>query len=74
MKTIGLDEARAVKARAKKLFERQARVVGVGITNIGDGFGVKVNLETAPSPDAKLPDSIDGVPIRFEVVGTIQKQ
>ena len=74
MNTIGLAEARAAKERAKKLFARRTGVVGIGITNVGDGFGVKVNLEIAPGPDAKLPDFIDGVPVRVEVVGTIRKQ
>jgi hypothetical protein len=73
MKTIGLDQARAAKERAKVLLAEKASVVGIGITRAGDGYGVKVNLVAPPAADDDLPDSIDGVPIRIEVVGPIRK-
>lgn len=63
----------AAKPRALDEFRRMASVVGVGITRIGDGYGVKVNLETSPAADVDLPDKIDGVPVRVEVVGKIRK-
>jgi hypothetical protein len=72
MKTIGLDEARAAKERAKSIFAGQASVVGIGLTRIGDGYGVKVNLDVPPAPDANLPETIDGVPVRVEVIGPIR--
>jgi hypothetical protein len=72
MKTIGLDEARAVKEKTKAIFAGKASVVGIGITRIGDGYGVKVNLDAPPAADAGLPETIDGVPIRIEVVGPIR--
>jgi hypothetical protein len=66
-----LDEARAAKDKAKDLFTAN---VGVGITRIADGYAVKVNLRN-PIPDTEsVPNSIDGVPIQFEVVGEIHKQ
>jgi hypothetical protein len=68
-----LDEARAAKAKVLAAFGRDPAVVGVGITRIGEGYGVKLNLEAAPAPDANLPKAVDGVPIRIEVVGTIRK-
>jgi len=68
-----LEEARAAKARAMEVFRRKATVVGVGITRIGGGYGVKVNLETSPTPNVELPETIDGVPVRVEVVGRIRK-
>ena len=74
MKTIGLDEARAAKERAKSLFAGKASVVGIGLTRVGDGYGVKVNLATPPAPDADLPESIDGVPVGIEVVGPIRNR
>jgi hypothetical protein len=74
MSSTDLERARAAKERAKVLFARKASVVGIGITRVGDGFGVKVNLSEPPPPDAELPDTIDGVPVRVEVVGTIRKQ
>jgi hypothetical protein len=74
MKTTGLDEARAAKERAKAIFAEKASVVGIGITRIGDGYVVKVNLGAPPAADAGLPDIIDGVPIRIEVVGPIRRR
>ena len=69
-----LERARAAKERAKVLFARKASVVGIGINRVGDGFGVKVNLANPPPPDADLPETIDGVPVLVEVVGTIRKR
>jgi hypothetical protein len=45
----------------------------VGITRIGGGYGVKVNLDIPPDPEIDLPETIDGVPVRVEVVGKIRK-
>lgn len=69
-----LEEARAAKDRVRKLCARKADVAGVGITRVGDGFGVKVNLTTAPAEGVELPKVVDGVPIKVEVVGPIRKQ
>jgi hypothetical protein len=69
-----LDQARAVKDQAMKTFSKLGTVVGVGITRIGEGYGIKVNLEDRPGPGVTLPDSVAGVPVRADVVGTIHKQ
>jgi hypothetical protein len=74
MSNADLERARAAKERAKVLFARKATVVGIGIHRVGAGFGVKVNLSEPPPPDAHLPETIDGVPVCFEVVGTICKR
>lgn len=71
-KPATLEEARAAKSKATALLA-SLPVVGVGITRVGDGYGVKVNLSVQVSSDA-VPDKIDGVPIKTEVVGTIQKR
>jgi hypothetical protein len=68
-----LGEARAAKARVIAAFGSVPTIVGIGITRIGEGYGVKVNLQTQPAPDANLPKDIDGVPIHVEVVGMIRK-
>jgi hypothetical protein len=67
-----LDEARAAKPRAFDVFSQLAEVVGVGITRINDGYGVKVNIRSEAG--VPLPGDVDGVPVRIEVVGTIRKQ
>jgi len=67
-----LDEARAAKTAASTLFGSLAVVVGVGITRVGEGYGLKVNLrEQAKGP---LPTEVAGVPVQVEVVGAIRKQ
>jgi hypothetical protein len=69
-----LEEARAAKGRAQAIFQSLAAVVGVGITKVGDGYGLKVNLQAPPAEGTCLPDDVDGVPVRVEVVGLPKKQ
>jgi hypothetical protein len=71
MNTHTLEEARAAKARALEVFRRLASVVGVGITTIDGGYGVRVNLREAPAPGVALPEHIDGVPVQVHIVGEI---
>ncbi len=73
-KSITIDEARAAKARAAEVFGRAARLAGVGITRVGQGYGLKVNLAEAPADQKSLPTEIAGVPVRVEVVGTVRKR
>ncbi len=68
-----LESARAAKPAVQEVFAGLGEVVGVGITRIGDGYGVKVNLRTAPAAGVELPAEVEGVPVRVEVVGTIRK-
>jgi hypothetical protein len=67
-----LEQARAAKPRVLTVFKRLAPVVGVGITRMNGGYGVMVNLQAAPAEGTALPDQVDGVPVRVEVVGTIR--
>ena len=73
-KACTLDKARAAKAPAAEAFGRLAEVVGVGITRIGKGYGLKVNLSRLPPGANSLPCEIAGVPVRVEVVGKIRKR
>jgi hypothetical protein len=73
MSQATLAEARAAKPRALEVFSRLAPVVGVGVTRVGDGYGVKVNLRASPPPGVDLPAAVDGVPVQVEVVGSIHK-
>jgi hypothetical protein len=68
-----LENARAVKARLSDEIGNHPQVNGIGITRVGGGFGVKVNLEHGKRQDFQVPDEIDGVRIRFEPVGPITK-
>jgi hypothetical protein len=73
-KTIDIDRARAAKAKALTVFGDLVRVNGVGITRVGGGYGVKVNLSQHPPKGVRLPHEVDGVPVRVEYVGPITKR
>lgn len=69
-----LEEARAAKKRAARVFKPFAAVAGIGLTRVDRGYGLKVNLHESPKSAADLPLEIDGVPVKVEVVGRIRKQ
>jgi hypothetical protein len=54
-KPCTLEEARAAKTRAREMFRPLAEVVGLGITRIDGGYGVKVNLREGTPPDVAPP-------------------
>ncbi|HEX3150719.1 MAG TPA: hypothetical protein VHR66_21755 [Gemmataceae bacterium] len=66
-----LEQARAAKERAVTELA-DLPVVGIGITRVGDGYALKVNLDSAPS--GAVPSAVNGVPIKVEVVGKIRKR
>ena len=72
MKPATMHQARAAKLKAARQVSALAPVVGVGITRVGAGYGIKVNLKEETS--AALPRSVDGVPLRFELTGRIRKR
>ena len=74
MKPATLEQARAAKQRAWDLFAPLAEVVGVGLTRIGDGYAVKVNVRQAPPEGVVLPEDVDEVPVCIEVVGHVRKR
>lgn len=69
-----LDKVRAAKRQALGTFKRLGQVDGVGITRIGKGYGLKINLQKAPSGKSPLPATIKGVPVLVEVVGPVKKR
>lgn len=71
---ITIERARAAKAAAKAELARVPGVSGVGLTKVGAGYALKLNLREALPPSVKVPRSIDGVPVRVEVVGPIRKR
>jgi hypothetical protein len=66
-----LEQARAAKEKAKRLFTAS---VGVGITRLDEGYAVKVNLRNPLASEETIPKFIDGVPVQVEIVGEIRKQ
>ena len=67
-----LEAARAVKEELRDQLTASLEIAGIGIERLPDGFGLKVNLRRKPKVDAVTPLSHKGVPIRYEVVGTIR--
>lgn len=69
-----LQLARDAKAKALAVFTEIAGPAAVGITRIGDRYGLKVNLVEPVPQHVALPESVDGVPVRVEVTGRIVKR
>ncbi len=72
MASSTVDDVRAAKSRAIAIFAPLADVVGVGITRVGEGYGLKINLRAAPA--ITLPEEVDGVPVKVEIVGSLKKR
>jgi hypothetical protein len=71
---ISLEKARAAKKSAKALLGALPGVVGVGITKVGDDYALKVNLRAPLPGGVSVPERVDEVPVRVEVVGRITKR
>ena len=67
-----LARVRAAQKKAIAQLEGVADVNGIGITRVGDGYGLKVNLASLPKGRGALPGEVDGVPVTVEVVGPIR--
>jgi hypothetical protein len=71
---VDLERARAAKRRLRELLPDSLSVNGIGITQVGEDYAVKLNLAAAPADQLDLPHAVDGVPVVVEVVGTIAKR
>lgn len=69
-----LSDARQAKAAVIQMLGDNDAVNGVGIIRTDDSYAVKVNLLRSPGSDLAIPDSINGVPVTWEVVGVVRKQ
>lgn len=69
-----LQKARDAKAETLRIFTGLAGSAAVGITRIGDQYGLKVNLARPLAESVSPPSSVNGVPLRIEVTGRITKQ
>jgi hypothetical protein len=63
-----LDTARSAQQHLSEVLSDVSAVNGIGITRVGDGFGLKLNLTDA-SAEHSVPSEIDGVSVRVVVVG-----
>jgi hypothetical protein len=66
-----LGDARRVKQKVAEIARAAGPIAGVGLTKVGNSYAVKVNFRESQAIDGGLPDSVDGVPVVYEVVGRI---
>ena len=71
---VDLSRARSAKRRLRELLPGDLAVNGIGITQVGEDYAVKLNLAAAPADDRDLPHTVDGVRVVVEVVGAIAKR
>jgi hypothetical protein len=71
---ITIDQARTAKDVAKTELAGVPGIMGIGLTKIGDDYALKINLRQALPANMRVPESIAGVPVKVEVVGTIRKR
>jgi hypothetical protein len=69
-----LELARKARDKVRGLVKKIAAVNGVGIARVDGRYAVKVNFSEKPSADAKVPKTINGIPVVTHVVGKIRKQ
>ncbi len=69
--SVDLEQARAAKKRALGVLPKAAKVNGIGITQVGRDYAVKINLAEPLQAGLSLPDRIGDVPVVVEVVGHI---
>ncbi len=72
MPTVTLKQAQAAKREVKRLACRIDKSAAVGITRIGEAYGVKVNLSAPPGDRDAIPAEVGGVQVRVEIVGQIR--
>jgi hypothetical protein len=71
MAHISLEQARVAKRATQQRLEAAGQDAAVGITRVDGEYAVKVNVAAAPRAAGRLPASIEGVPVKVEVVGPV---
>jgi hypothetical protein len=72
MRPISLERAQAAKKAALQRFKKLPSLTGVGITRVGGGYAIKLNLREPIEPGVTFPADIDGVPLCVEITCTIR--
>lgn len=66
-----LQQVRAAKVRLRVALTGREGVGGIGITRVGDGYCLRVNV-SRPADGAGLPVAVDGVHVVVRVTGPIR--
>lgn len=70
--SIPIELVRKAKEKFQELMLDMPEVIGIGIEQVSDGFGLKVLLRRKPRNLGTYPVSCHGVPVSYEVVGKIR--
>jgi hypothetical protein len=73
MASVTIEQARAAKAKLRDMLSGHDAVNGIGIGAAEEGYAVAVNLLRPLTADERIPEEIDGVPVRTRIVGSIRK-
>ena len=74
MSRITLERAQAAKKATLRRFKNVASVTGVGITRVQGEYAVKLNLSEPLDPGVRVPDDVDGVPLKIAITGTVRSR
>jgi hypothetical protein len=66
-------QARSAKRKAARRLAGVPQVNGIGVVRMKTGYGLKVNLAEEVGAGV-IPEAVDGVPLRAEVVGRIRRR
>lgn len=69
--STSLTQARLAKSKATEMLSHVDGIVGIGLTQQGEYYAVKINLDRA-LPPGTVPEQIDGIAVLVEVVGSIR--
>ncbi len=72
MNSPTLENARAAKRKLATCLANVDGIVGVGIAKVDGQYAVKVNLRQPLNDSEVIPDTVDGVPVHLDIVGTIR--
>ncbi len=67
-----LEAVRRAKKRFASAMPADVEVVGVGIGVSGTVPALKVNLKSKPADESRLPKTIEGVPVIYDVIGKVK--
>ncbi len=72
MEHVTFEQACAAQTVALQMLRQLAPKAAVGITRLGDDYGLKVNLREPVRDGVNVPTQINGVPVRVHVTGEIR--
>jgi hypothetical protein len=73
---VSIEEARLAKSAVQRdglLGPLEDHLLGIGLTRLGDGYALKVNLDSeTPAVAGRPPEKLAGVPVIWDIVGRIR--